>query len=119
MSQYIDGFAFPIAKDRVDDYQPIAEAIAAIWKDHGALAYFEYQGDDMFLEGTSSFVDTLNLAEGETAVFGWVIFDSKETRDKANELVSADPRVEQLMQTDVGFDPSRMVYGGFKALIQT
>jgi len=120
MSHYIDGFAFPIATDRVDDYRPLAEAVAEIWMEHGALGYYEYTGDDMTLDGTRSFVDVLSASEHETIVFGWVVFESREARDLANEKVSTDPRMEQLITAlDSGFDPERMAYGGFKPLIQT
>ena len=119
MSHYIDGFAFPIANDRLDDYRSLAEAVAEIWKEHGALAYYEYTGDDMTLDGTRSFVDVLSASENETIVFGWVVFVSREARDLANEKVSTDPRMEQLVTSvDSGFDPERMAYGGFKPLIQ-
>lgn len=119
MSLYIDGFAFPIASDRLENYKPLAEAVAEIWKEHGALAYYEYSGDDMTLEGTRSFVDLLSASENETIVFGWVVFESREARDRANEKVSVDPRMEKLVTcVDSGFDAERMAYGGFKTLIQ-
>ena len=119
MSHYIDGFAFPIANDCLDDYRPLAEVVAEIWKEHGALAYYEYTGDDMALDGTRSFVDVLSASENETIVFGWVVFESREARDLANEKVSTDPRMERLVTSvDSGFDPERMAYGGFKPLIQ-
>lgn len=119
MSHYIDGFAFPIANDRLEEYRPLAEAVAEIWKEHGALGYYEYTGDDMSLEGTRSFVDVLSASENETIVFGWVVFESREARDLANQKVSTDPRMEQLVSSvDSGFDPARMVYGGFKPLLQ-
>lgn len=120
MSHYIDGFAFPIASDRLDDYKLVAEAVAEIWKEHGALAYHEYSGDDMTLDGTRSFVDLLSAKENETIVFGWVAFETREARDLANEKVAADPRMEKLVSSvDSGFDAERMVYGGFKTLIKT
>lgn len=120
MSLYIDGFAFPIASDRIEHYKPLAEAVAEIWKEHGALAYYEYSGDDMTLEGTRSFVDLLSANENETIVFGWVVFESREARDRANAKVSVDPRMEKLVtSTDSGFDAERMAYGGFKKLVQT
>ncbi len=119
MSHYIDGFVFPTANDRLDDYRPLAEAVADIWKEHGALAYYEYSGDDMTLDGTCSFVDVLSASENETIVFGWVVFESREARDRANKKVSTDPRMEQLITSvDSGFDPERMAYGGFRSLIQ-
>ncbi len=118
MSFYIDGFAFPIASDCIENYKPLAEAVAEIWKEHGALAYYEYSGDDMTLEGTRSFVDLLSASENETIVFGWVVFESREARDKANAKVSVDPRMEKLITSaDSGFDAERMAYGGFKTLI--
>ncbi len=120
MSHYIDGFAFPIATDHLDDYRPLAEAVAEIWKEHGALAYYEFAGDDMRLDGTRSFVDVLSASENETIVFGWVVFESREARDLANGKVATDPRMEQLLSSvDSGFDPARMAYGGFKPLIQS
>lgn len=120
MSHYIDGFAFPIANDRLDDYKALGGAVAEIWKEHGALAYYEYSGDDMTLEGTRSFIDVLSASENETVVFGWVVFESREARDRANKKVSTDPRMEQLVASvDSGFDPERMAYGGFKSLIQS
>ena len=42
MSDYIDGFAFPIAKVNIEAYQKIASQVAEIWTEYGALAYFEY-----------------------------------------------------------------------------
>ena len=120
MSDFIDGFAFPIATSRIDDYKQLAQAVAEIWKEHGALAYYEYSGDDMSLEGTRSFLELLSASEEESIIFGWVVFESREARDKANAKVAADPRMNELFaSTDSGFDPERMAYGGFKAFIQT
>ena len=124
MANYIDGFVFPLPKAHLDTYQSIAEKVAAIWKAHGALAYFEYVGDDLTLEGTRSFTEVVALKADEVIVFGWVVFPSKEVRDKANETVPNDPNmaslVAPLMQPDrLIFDASRMVYGGFKKLVQS
>ena len=117
MANYIDGFIFPIPRDRLDDYQRLAEAAAEIWKKHGALEYCEYVGDDMKLEGTRSFTELILPAEDETIVFGWVVFESREARDLANKKVAADPRMAELMaKSNSGFDASRMAYGGFRCI---
>ena len=119
MSLYIDGFAFPIANKSLAGYKPLADSVAKIWKEFGALAYYEYSGDDMRLEGTRSFIDLFSVNENETIVFGWVVFESREARDRANEKVSLDPRIENLISSiDSGFDPERMAYGGFRTLVQ-
>ncbi len=118
MTQYIDGFVLPIPRARLGDYQRVASAVAEIWKEHGALDYREYVGDDLVLEGTRSFTDVTGAIEDEAIVFGWVAFESREARDLANEKVAADPRMMDLVDSsNTGFDAGRMAYGGFRPLI--
>lgn len=124
MTNYIDGFALPVPRIHLDQYRSAAEKVAEIWKEHGAIAYFEFVGDDMSLEGTKSFVEAVEAKEDEEIVFGWVVFPSKEIRDLANEKVPNDPRMTAIVAplTDPGkliFDLSRMLYGGFKPLVQS
>ena len=52
MAHYIDGFVLPVSRNRLDKYRRLVEAVSAIWKEHGALDYREYVGDDLMLEGT-------------------------------------------------------------------
>jgi len=123
MANYIDGFVFSISKIYLKEYKKVAEKVAEIWKEHGAIAYFEFVGDDMYLEGTKSFLKTLDAKEDEEIVFGWVAFPSKKTRDLANKKVSSDPRMTELIapltnSEKMIFDASKMVYGGFKPLVQ-
>ena len=120
MAHYIDGFILPIPHDRLNEYKHLVEAVAEIWKEHGALDYLEYVGDDLKLEGTRSFTDLIAATEDETIVFGWVVFDSREARDLANEKVAADPRMTDLIDSsNSGFDAKRMVYGGFQSLFRS
>ena len=118
MNNYIDGFVFPIPSTELETYKAVAEKVADVWKDHGALAYTEFVGDDLAMEGTISFKDAMQLKSNEVVVFGWVTFPSKEVRDLANEKVANDPRMELLVAPISSiFDARRMVYGGFKPLI--
>ncbi|GGH45866.1 hypothetical protein IA57_09920 [Mangrovimonas yunxiaonensis] len=124
MANYIDGFVFPILQKNLNAYRDVAEKVAEIWKEYGALAYFEYVGDDLTLEGTRSFMDVLEAKEDEVIVFGWVVFPSKEVRDLANKQVPEDLRmttlVAPLTQPErLIFNASRMVYGGFQALVKS
>ena len=124
MSNYIDGFVFPIPKIHLNEYKSVAEKVAEIWKEYGAIAYFEYVGDDMTLEGTKSFTEAAKATDDEEIVFGWVVFPSKDVRDSANKKVPQDPRMEKLVAPLFNperliFDASRMIYGGFKPLIQS
>ena len=120
MAHYIDGFVFPVSRNRLDEYRRLAEAAAEIWKEHGALDYREYVGDDMILEGTRSFTDLVAATEGEAIVFGWVVFESRRARDLANEKVATDPRMADLMNSsNSGFDAKRMAYGGFQPFVRS
>ncbi len=120
MAHYIDGFVLPIPRDCLDEYKRLVEAVAEIWKEHGALDYREYVGDDLMLEGTRSFTDLVAATEGETIVFGWVEFHSREARDLANEKVAADPRMMDIFNSsNSGFDAKRMAYGGFQPFVRS
>ena len=118
MADYIDGFVLPISHDRLDGYKRLVEAVAEIWKQHGALDYREYVCDDSKLEGTRSFTDLAAATEGEVIVFGWVVFESRQARDLINKKVAADPRMADLINSsNSGFDAARMTYGGFKSFV--
>ena len=122
ITDYIDGFVLPVPRIYIDEYKKVAEKVADIWKEHGAIAYFEFVGDDMYLKGTRSFIETVDVKEDEKIVFGWVVFPSKEIRDLANKKAPLDPRMTELIvpltnPKKLIFDASRMAYGGFKPLI--
>jgi uncharacterized protein YbaA (DUF1428 family) len=118
MSRYIDGFVIPLAKDRIDDYRRTAEMASRIWKEHGALEYWECVGDDLATEGMRSFTQLANAGPDETVIFAWVVFESREHRDQANQKIMADPRMQEFMSTHTPlFDFQRMAYGGFNQLV--
>ena len=124
MAHYIDGFVLPVPRDRLNEYKRVVEAVAEIWKEHGALDYWEYVGDDLNLQGTRSFTDLVAATDDETIVFGWVVFDSREARDLANEKVAADPRMADLIDPLIDpsnpvFDAKRMAFGGFQSLVRS
>ena len=118
MAHYIDGFVLPVPRDRLRAYRRLVEAVSEIWKEHGALDYREFVGDDLMLEGTRSFTDVVAASADEVIVFGWVVFESREARDVANQRVAADPRMATLIAaSNTGFEARRMVYGGFQSLV--
>ena len=122
MANYIDGFVLPIPRKRLDEYKRVVEAVAKIWKEHGALDYCEYVGDDLNRQGTLLFSELVSATNDEAIVFGWVVFDSREARDLANDRVLADPRMANLIHPLIDssnpvFDAKRMAYGGFRSLV--
>ena len=124
MANYVDGFVLPIPRAHLDLYRDIANVVATIWKEHGALAYYEYVGDDIHLEGTRSFHELAGAKEDEAIIFGWTVFDSRKSRDRINELVVNDPRMTDLIAplTDPNkliFDFGRMIFGGFQPIVES
>jgi len=116
MDNYIDGFVHPIPREKLENYLRLLNQVAEIWKEHGALDYREYLGDDLSLEGTLSFPGLVSAKADDAVLFGWVTFESRDAREKINDKVATDPRMTELMtEFDTGFDPSRMAYGGFQS----
>jgi uncharacterized protein YbaA (DUF1428 family) len=124
MANYVDGFVLPIPRKHLDLYKDIAKVVATIWKEHGAIAYYEYVGDDIKLEGTRTFHELAGATEDEAIIFGWTVFESRESRYRINELVVNDPRMTDLIAplTDPSrliFDFGRMVFGGFLPIVES
>lgn len=122
MAKYADGYAFPIATEHLYQYQKVAREVAAIWREHGALEYYEFYGDDLHVPGTRSFIDAVGAKADETVVFGWALFESKKAREQANAAVRKDPRMGQLVgplmdPNNLIFDAQRMIFGGFDTLV--
>lgn len=118
MNRYIDGFIIPIPKARLEEYRLMAEKAAKIWKEHGALDYWECVGDDMEVQDTLSFPQIANLTADEVVMFSWVVFESKEARDAANAKIFSDPRMSEMMdESNPIFDCKRMACGGFRPLV--
>jgi uncharacterized protein YbaA (DUF1428 family) len=50
-------------------------------------------------------------------VFSWIVYKSKADRDRVNKKVMADPRMTIDMKK-MPFDMKRMVWGGFKTIVE-
>ena len=55
-------------------------------------------------------------ALGETVVFSWIEWPSKEARDAANKKMMEDPEMKNM---DMPFDGKRMIFGGFELIFDT
>ena len=115
---YVDGFVLPLPKAKLEQYKEMANLSATVWREHGALEYRECIADDVKPGKLTSFPQAVNLEEGETVIFSWIVYESREKRDEVNEKVMKDPRMAEMMQPgSMPFDGKRMVYGGFEVLV--
>lgn len=119
MGKYIDGFVLPLKMEKVDAYRRMSQKASNIWLEHGALAYVEAVGDDLESEHTAEFRKMAGAADDETVVFAYVVYASKEDRDRANAAIMEDERIKAMMEGEEHpFDPMRMAYGGFRAIVE-
>ncbi len=119
MAKYVDGFLLPISSENIERYSEIAKKAGEVWKEHGALEYIEAVGDDLDIDKMISFKKSADAKEGETVIFAFIVFESKEERDRINALVMADERLSEMCSPDENiFDYTRMSYGGFKSIVE-
>jgi len=119
MAVYVDGYVIPVPKDKAADYTRMARKAAKVWREHGALAVMECRADDVKVGKWTSFPQAVKLKEGEEVWFSWIVFKSRRDRDAINKKVMADPRLAKMMDPkNSSFDGKRMVWGGFKAVVQ-
>ena len=114
--RYVDGFVIPLPKKNVQAYRRIALKAGKIWREYGALEFRECVGDDLAVKGMVPFSRRIKLKPGETVVFSWIVFKSRAHRDRVNAEVMKDPRLD-MDPKSMPFDVKRMLYGGFKVLV--
>lgn len=113
---YVDGFVIPVQKKHLQSYIRMAKIGKEAWMKHGALDYKECSGEDLKNKWGTSFTKMMKLKPGETVVFSWIVFKSRAHRDRVNAKVMKE--MEKMDMKDMPFDVKRMVYGGFKVLVE-
>jgi uncharacterized protein YbaA (DUF1428 family) len=114
---YVDGFVAAVPAANREKFRKHAADAAPVFKEHGALKVVECWGDDVPDGKLTSFPMAVKCEPGETVVFSWIIWPSREVRDAGMAKVMADPR----LQTDANpmpFDGKRMIYGGFEVVVE-
>jgi len=114
---YVDGFLLAVPKRKLDAYRRVAQKAGKVWREYGALEYRECAGDDLKVKFGRPFTRLIRLRPGETVVFSWIVYKSKGQRDRINAKVMKDPRLANMDPATMPFDMKRMVYGGFRVLV--
>lgn len=114
---YVDGFVVPVPRRKLATYRRLALKTARIFLELGALEFRECVGDDLDVKMGRPFPRQLALERGETVVFSWILYESRAQRDRVNAAAMKDPRMKELEPDGMPFDMTRMLYGGFKAIV--
>ncbi|HYC47248.1 MAG TPA: DUF1428 domain-containing protein [Burkholderiales bacterium] len=119
MPNYVDGFVVPVPKKNRDAYRRMARKASKVWREHGALEFVETWADDVKPGKVTSFPQSVKLKKDEAVVFSYIVYKSRADRDRVLKKVMADPRLKDMMDPkDMPFDAKRMIYGGFKVIVQ-
>ena len=116
--RYVDGFVLPVPKKNLGAYRRLARKAGKIWMEYGALEYVECVADDVKPGKFTSFPQSVKLKPGEVVWFSWIIYKSRKHRDQVNAKVMKDPRLAATMDPKaMPFDIKRMIYGGFRTMV--
>jgi uncharacterized protein YbaA (DUF1428 family) len=113
---YVDGFVVPVPAGKREAYRAMAAMAAAIFKEHGATRIVECWGDDVPDGKVTDFKRAVNAESGDTVVFSWIEWPSKDVRNQGSRKIMSDPRMKM---DDMPFDGKRMIYGGFAVMLDS
>jgi uncharacterized protein YbaA (DUF1428 family) len=113
---YVDGYVLAVPTKNRDAYRRLAESVAAVFKENGALSVTECWGDDVPEGKVTSFPMAVKRKEDETVVFSWITWPSRAVRDQGMKKAMEDPRMKAGMDSPP-FDGQRMIFGGFQVIV--
>jgi uncharacterized protein YbaA (DUF1428 family) len=114
---YVDGFVVPVPQDKKEDYRALAQKTSGKFIEQGALQVIEAWGDEVMRGKTTDFLMEVKAEDNESVVFSFVVWPSKEVRDKAWAAIMADPEMHPGEQP-MPFDGKRMFWGGFQPIVE-
>ena len=125
--KYVDGFVLVIPEKNLPDYRKMAEEAGRKWKKYGALEYIESVGEDLDPDVPTemkrvTFLQIAGAKPGETVVFSYILFNSRQHRDEVNAKVMKEMEAEwqkpENKDKPMPFDMKRMAYGGFEVIVE-
>ncbi|MDQ6685652.1 MAG: DUF1428 domain-containing protein [Pseudomonadota bacterium] len=119
MSHYVDCMVIPVPRANLDAYRAMVQRTGPIWKEHGAMQYWECLGEDIKPGKLTSFPQSVQLKDDETVVCAWIVCENRAARDVIMGKVMSDPRLADMMDPKkMPFDGSRMFWGGFETMAE-
>ena len=114
---YVDGFVVPVPKKKIEAYRRLARKAGKVWRDHGAIEFKECVADDVKVGKWTSFPRSVKRKPSETVVFSCIVYKSRAHRDRVMAKVMKDKRIASMDPKTMPFDAKRMIYGGFKVIV--
>ena len=114
---YVDGFVVPVPEGNRDAYRELASKMAKAFRQHGATRVIEAIADDVQHGKVTDFYRAVKAEDGETAVFSFIEWPDKATRDEAWQKLMADESMKP--HGEMPFNGQRMFWGGFDKILDT
>ena len=114
---YADGYLVPVPDDKRDAYRDCAMMMAPLFLEYGAIKVVEAWGDGLPKGEVTDFAGAVKAEDGENVVFSYVEWPDKATRDAAWEKMQQDERMQPDPTSPIPFDGKRMIYGGFRPVL--
>jgi len=119
MSHYVDVIVIPVPRAKLDEYKRLSPEWGKAHLRHGALSFWDNIGDDVQPGKATSFPQSVQLKDDEVVAVSWVVYRSREERDRVGKAVMDDPQLKAMMDpSKMPFDGKRMFWGGFNTVIE-
>ena len=109
MDGYVDIYLLPVPEQNLEPYREQATLFGRVAKEHGALSYREFRGEDLG--------ESFPVGEGQVLTAAVAEFESRAHRDEVMAKVLSDPRLGTLEEAEQLTDMSQMRYGGFETFV--
>lgn len=113
---YVDGFLLAVPAGKEDAYRDMAVQAFPIFRDHGLSRHVEAWGDDVPAGKSTDFRRAVEARDEEVVVFSWLEWPDRAARDAGQAGFMADDRLK-CMPADMPFDGQRMIFGGFRVIL--
>jgi len=118
MLPYLDVIVIPVPSAKLDIHKTMSAEWGKAHLRHGAMYFSDAIGDDVQPGKLTSFPQAVQLKDDEVVAVSWVVYKSKEDRDRINKAVMEDPQLkDQMDPSKMPFDGKRMFWGGFQTFV--
>ena len=118
---YIDGFLVAVPTANKDAYIEHANTGNSIFTELGATRIVECWADDVPEGEVTDFRKAVQAKDDEAVVFSWIEWPDKATRDAAMQTMMSEDFKDDRMDPEKNpapFDGQRLIYGGFRPIVE-
>ena len=114
---YFEGFIVPVPNANKSPFTQHANSLSSSLRECGVQRQLEAWGSDVPEGKLTDFRKAVAATQDENVVFAWFEYADRQARDAANERMMNNSQMME-MSKDVPFDAKRMIFGGFKAVVE-